>query len=46
MIRANTTSEYKQHIEQLAISIERRREYKEMFVKNYIDKPVLRYLSD
>lgn len=46
MIRANTTSEYKQHIEQLAISIERRREFKEMFVKNYIDKPVLRYLSD
>ncbi len=46
MVVANTPHDYKQQIEQLAITLDARRDYKAMFIKNYTDKPVLRYLSN
>ncbi len=46
MIEAITPSEYKESIEHMSITMEERKTYKEMFVKNYVDKPVLKYLSD
>ncbi len=46
MIRANAPVEFRTEIKRIHFSVEERRAYKQMFIESYINKPILKYLSD